>query len=192
MWDAQWAALTRRNRVIRFDLLGFGNSARAAQPHNRRDELYQLLQQLGIARTALLGCSLGGEIALDFTLEHPEMVSALVLVSSAPGGFEIRGAPPQPLLELLTAMQQGDWTRASELQMQLWIDGPQRQLGQVDADLRRRAAEMSQIPLVNQTWFQKDPTPLDPPAAQRLAEVRIPALILAGQFGRWRTSARSG
>ena len=183
MWDDQWDAFTRRYRTLRFDMRGFGKSDRAERPVARRDDLYRLLQRLGIARSALVGCSMSGEIVLDFALEHPEMVAALVLVSTVPGGFEMRGEPPHELLEMMAAMGQGDLERASELQNRLWIDGPFRKPQQVDPRLRQRAAEMNRIALANGTWGKADavPTrPLNPPAVQRLGEIQVPVLIVVG------------
>ena len=183
MWDDQWDTFTRRCRTLRFDMRGFGKSDRAERPVARRDDLYRLLQRLGIARAALVGCSMSGEIVLDFALENPEMVAALVLVSTVPSGFEMRGEPPHELLEMMAAVEQGDLERASELQNRLWIDGPFRQPQQVDPRLRQRAAEMNRIALTNGTWGKADavPTrPLNPPAARRLGEIQVPVLIVAG------------
>jgi 2-hydroxy-6-oxonona-2,4-dienedioate hydrolase len=183
MWNDQWSDFAQRYRVIRFDMRGFGKSDRAEKPIVRRDDLYHLLKHLGIERTALLGCSMSGEIVLDFTLEHPEMISALVVVSAVPSGFELRGEPPQHLMEMMAAVEQGDLALASELQNRIWIDGPFRQPDQVDPNVRKRAAEMNRIALANDTFRKVDASPLNPlnpPAAQRLNEVHVPTLIIAG------------
>ncbi len=183
MWDGQWQAFSQHYHTLRFDMRGFGRSSPVEGPIDRRADLHRLLRHLGITRTVLVGCSMSGEIALDFTLEHPEMVAALVLVSALPGGFEMHGEPPHELLELIEAMQQRDLERAVELENRLWIDGPFRQPGQVDPRLRQRAAEMSRIGLANDTFRKADygpVNPLQPPAAQRLGEVHIPVLIIAG------------
>jgi pimeloyl-ACP methyl ester carboxylesterase len=183
MWDDQWNDFAQRYSVIRFDMRGFGKSGRAEKPVARRDDLYHLLKHLGIERTALLGCSMSGEIVLDFTLEHPEMVSTLIVVSAVPSGFEMRGEPPQLLMEMMAAVEQGDLALASELQNRIWIDGPFRQPDQVDPGVRKRAAEMNRIGLANDTFRKVDASPLNPlnpPAAQRLNEVHVPTLIIAG------------
>ena len=118
MWDGQWNAFTQHYRVLRFDMRGFGKSDPATGPVSRRQDLYCLLQKLGIERANLLGCSMGGEMAIDFTLEHPEMVLSLVIVSGTPGGFEMQGEPPSQILEMLQAIEKGDLERVSELQIQ--------------------------------------------------------------------------
>ncbi|HEY7339982.1 MAG TPA: alpha/beta hydrolase [Ktedonobacterales bacterium] len=183
MWDPQWQAFAQRYRVIRYDMRGFGKSDPAPSPRNRRDDLAQMLQALRVERAALLGCSMGGTIMLDFALEHPEMVAALVIVSAAPSGYQPEGDPPPELMEMFPAAKQGDTARVSELQMRLWIDGPTRQPEQVNPDVRQRAAAMNRIPVERGTFFTADLQPfepLDPPAISRLADVRIPTLIMAG------------
>jgi pimeloyl-ACP methyl ester carboxylesterase len=183
MWDAQWNAFAQGHRVIRYDMRGYGKSDPAAGSRNRRADLVQLMDHLRVERAVLLGCSMGGEIMIDFTLEHPERVSALITVSSAPGGFQLQGDPPPNLLEMISASQRGDSARASELQLRIWVDGPYRQPEQVDASVRQHAAEMNLIPVRLNTWLAADASPLnplDPPAAQRLSSIHAPALFMAG------------
>ncbi len=183
MWDDQWDAFAARYRAIRFDMRGFGKSDPAAEPVCRREDLRRLLENLGVERAAFVGCSLSDEVVIDYALEHPERVWALVVVSAAPGGFEMQGEMPPELMELFAAMQQGDLARASELQNRIWIDGPFRQPEQVSAPVRRRAAEMNRIALESQTMRIADAhpaCPLDPPAAQRLSEIDAPTLLIAG------------
>ena len=86
MWDEQFAALARIRRVIRYDMQGYGRSSPANGPVSRRAELNAVVQGLKIEWAAFLGCSMGGEAIIDFALEHPEQVSALIPVSAIPTG----------------------------------------------------------------------------------------------------------
>lgn len=183
MWDEQWQEFSKHYRVIRYDMRGFGKSDPLELPTARRHELYALLQHLGVESAHLVGCSLSGEVMLDLTLEHPEMVKSLVMVNSTPSGFEMQGEMPADLAALIDATQQGDLPRISEMQMRLWIDGPFRQSNEVDAAVRQRAWEMTQMPVRNFTWVVADMQPvhpLTPPAVQRLHDVRVPVLVLVG------------
>lgn len=183
MWDDQWEAFASHFRVIRFDMRGYGKSDLVKVPISRRQDLHGLLKQLNVRRAHLIGCSMGGEIVMDFALEHPAMVSSLTVISAIPSGFQMQGAPPPTLLEMMAAVQQGDLTRASELQLRLWVDGMYRQPAQVDQRVRQRAAAMNRIVLANGTWGKADAqplNPLDPPAASRLDQLHLPVLIVAG------------
>ncbi len=182
MWDDQVAAFAERYRVVRFDMRGFGKSDPVSTPVSRSEDLGCVLDQLGIERAALIGCSLGGTTVLDYALDQPERVSALVLVSATPSGFQMQGAPPANLLAMMAAAQAGDLARVSELQVRLWVDGDSRQPNQVDPKVRQHAAEMTRIPVERGTWAAdaQPLRPLDPPAAERLGEVAIPTLVIAG------------
>jgi len=84
-WREQTEALARHFRVLTFDFRGLGQSERGAGPLGVATfvaDLEALLQSLDIKRTALMGVSLGGFVAQAFALRRPEMVLALVLVST--------------------------------------------------------------------------------------------------------------
>jgi pimeloyl-ACP methyl ester carboxylesterase len=86
MWDWQWQALIRRFHVVRYDLLGHGDSAKPKGPYSLArfsDQLEALLDGLDIAACGLVGFSLGGMIVRAFALAHPERVSALAILNSA-------------------------------------------------------------------------------------------------------------
>lgn len=183
MWDDQWEAFAQHYRVIRFDMRGFGKSDPANAPLCRRRDLRDLLDQLAIERAHLIGCSMGGEVIIDFALEYPDRVSALIPVCAAPSGFEMQGEPPAYLFEMIAAVEAGDLALASELQTRIWVDGPFRQPEQVDPHVRQKAATMNLIALQNATMPIADAQPLDPltpPAAGRLGELHMPTLVIIG------------
>lgn len=183
MWDDQWQIFSQKYQVIRYDMRGYGNSDALQGPTSRREELHALLTHLGIESAYLVGCSMGGEMMLDFTLEHPPMVKALVMVNSTPSGFELQGVPPADVLALIDATQKGDLARVSELQLRIWIDGPYRQPHQVSPEVRQRAWSMTQTPVRRMTWATADmqpANPLAPAAVQQLSNVHVPTLIVVG------------
>jgi 3-oxoadipate enol-lactonase len=90
-WAREFEALADAGyRVLRYDVRGYGQSSRpepgATYSHVR--DLEALLEANEIAVTALVGCSMGGGIELDYALVHPEQVWALVAVATGLGGFE--------------------------------------------------------------------------------------------------------
>jgi 2-succinyl-6-hydroxy-2,4-cyclohexadiene-1-carboxylate synthase len=81
-----WRAFT----TIAVDLLGHGRSDCLADPNRYRmercvEDLLVLLDHLGVQRTAVLGYSMGGRIALYLALHAPQRLWALVLESASPG-----------------------------------------------------------------------------------------------------------
>ncbi len=80
-WWQQVPVFSQRYRCLTLDHRGFGMST---DPQSKgadafADDLEALLDELGIARTALVAQSMGGRTASEFTLRHPERVSALVM-----------------------------------------------------------------------------------------------------------------
>ncbi len=76
-------------RAIVPDLPGFGLSSKPDTNYVLDffvEAVHELVTKLGIERCTLLGNSLGGAIALKYTLDHPDIVSRLILM--APGGIE--------------------------------------------------------------------------------------------------------
>ena len=71
--------------TLTYDLLGHGETARPLGEQSFQPfvaQLRRLLQELRILRIALVGFSLGGQVAKNFSVSHTEMVEALVLVST--------------------------------------------------------------------------------------------------------------
>lgn len=179
MWDGQFAAFTERFRVMRYDLRGVGRSTMPAGPFSHHDDLRQLLQTLDIEQAHLAGLSMGAGIAIDFALTYPEMVDRLVLTA-------VLGPPPfsQGLRDGWTAAEAAfeseGLTGVNEVEMRMWVDGPQRGPDGVDAAMRAFVAEMNIDVLRREEESQGSPAQLDPPAAMRLADISASTLVIAG------------
>jgi len=75
--------------ILRYDLRGFGRSAaEEGAPFSHADDLLALLDARGIERPTIVGLSMGGGVALNFALNHPERIDRLVLLSPAMVGWE--------------------------------------------------------------------------------------------------------
>ncbi len=184
-WDDQWEPLAREYRVVRYDLRGYGKSVMPPGPFNMRADLAGLMDHLGIRRAILMGGSIGGSIALDFTLEYPERVDGLILV-----GAGLSGATPsehafhpqmaQLWVEMQAAEKARDRDRADDLTIRIWVDGPNRTPDQVDPAVRERVRAMLRENRAAEASEEQPAIPLDPPARGRLAEIGVPTLVIVG------------
>jgi pimeloyl-ACP methyl ester carboxylesterase len=130
---------------------------------------------------------MGGMTIIDFALEHPGMASSLILVAASVSGYQMRGEMPAHVHELIQARQQGDFKRAAELHVQIWADGFRRGSVRADEWVRERVRQMSLEALTNQADFLKKTgflteEPLSPPAVERLSQLNMPALVMAGDL----------
>jgi 3-oxoadipate enol-lactonase len=177
-WDAQFEPFAERYLVLRYDVRGYGRSSRPEPgvSYSNVHDLAAVLDANGIERTALVGNSMGGSIALDFALTFPERTSGLVLVASAVGGLEDTDEDEAwwderwPPLE--AAIEAGDVERARRLQMEIWAP-----LG-IDDPAGRRIFEISVDNAQELTMDESAAEALDPPALARLHEISVPTLIL--------------
>lgn len=193
-WDDQFAVFAERYRVIRYDQRGFGDSGliTEGESYSDRQDLYELLQFLGIESAYLMGVSGGGALTIDFMLEHSEMVDALILVTAGVSGFrpseELMKMHPD-LVRMYTSLEEAsekhDIARAVEISLELWTDGPGRLPRQAAPDVRERVREMT-----TRNWERPDdeaqaqnpPVPLEPPAVGRLSQIGAPTLVILGEL----------
>lgn len=91
-WRGVMDRLSQTHTVIAPDLLGHGESDKPFGDYSLgafAGGLRDLLGVLGIERVTVVGQSLGGGVAMQFTYQHPEMVERLVLVGSGGLGREV-------------------------------------------------------------------------------------------------------
>jgi len=186
MWAPQWESFPRSHRTVRYDMRGFGRSAIGPGSFSHAGDLVGLLEELGLERTALVGVSLGGRVALEVAVSRPELVSALVLVGSGLPGHEWSKETQAGWAEEEAALDRGDLEAAVEMNLRMWIDGPQRTPDQVDPEVRRSIGEMQrrafelQLPVGDAAVEE----PLVPDLAERLGEIDAPTLIVVGELDR--------
>ncbi|MDB5875042.1 MAG: bioH [Ramlibacter sp.] len=174
MWDDQFAELSKKYFVIRYDARGFGRSTVPnGSAYDHAVDLRDLLSQLGIEHAALLGLSMGGRIAINFTLAYPEGVDALIVANSGLDGFQFE----RPLLAEVIAEARRAGLDAAKA---LWRAHPLLALA---LEQTNSAARLSEIihDYSGWHWFNEDPQIVSsPPAIERLAAIKTPTLVVIG------------
>jgi len=184
MWDREFPVYSADHQTVRFDLRGFGGSSSATAPFSYGADLEALATHLHLDRPYLVGSSMGGALAIDYALAHPDRVRGLMLVAPGlSGGFE----PPfdaeeaaafaydeAKSQEINRAWSDHDTTAAVDLLGQLWcsaLEGPNREL--FHTMVRQNLPEVFDNRSMK---LATDP----PPAAGRLSDIRVPTTILLG------------
>ncbi len=182
-WDPQMRLLQDEGfRVVRYDQRGYGRSTppEPGAPYSAVRDLGAVLDARAVDRTALVGCSMGGSLAIDATLTFPERVWALVPIASGLGGVE----PTEQEIAWYgdigdrfdAALEAGDVERAQAIELEeVWAP-----LGMDDhagGTIRTIAREN----LAAMTMDESAKEELDPPAVGRLAEIDAPTLVLTAE-----------
>ena len=108
MWEPQLDSFSESHTVVRVDLPGFGHSEIETNPVSYRGAIAEALDAAGVAQATVVGTSLGGRAALEFALDAPERVSALVLVGSGIDDHEWSEQVEAYGAEEETALERGD------------------------------------------------------------------------------------
>ncbi|MCB9137614.1 MAG: alpha/beta hydrolase [Caldilineaceae bacterium] len=183
-WESEFTRFATENRVVRFDLRNFGRSLPAAGKFRHLDDLTALLDLLVPDEPVILmGCSIGGGLAMDYALAHPDRARGLIMVASSPSGLELDVPEPENELEqeAIDAFNAGDLERAAEAEARIWIDGMGRTPQEVDPVMRARAIEMNRLALAHEAGNPGMRLSGPSDAAGRLSELTLPVLVIVGE-----------
>jgi pimeloyl-ACP methyl ester carboxylesterase len=173
MWAAQVEALEAAgHRVVAPDLPGFGDAALEPGELSYVDVAAAHVT----APAAVVGCSFGGRIALELASHRPELVDRLVLVGAGLGDWDWSESTRARFAEEEELIERGDLAGAAEQQARMWLAPDAAPAVRELTEAMTLRSYEQQLPLEEQvraTWPQ-------PPAAERLAEIAAPTLVIVG------------
>ena len=130
---------------------------------------------------AVIGCSLGGRVALELAVLRPDLVERLVLIAPGLPGWAWSDETRAGWAAEEEAFERGDFEAAAEASLRQWIDGPRRSPDDVDPQLRSSVREMILRSYELQSAEEADEEAvLEPPINERLGDVRCPTLVIVG------------
>lgn len=177
-WDEQFEKFAKHYRVVRYDVRGIGKSERPQGSFSHSEDLHALLTFLKIKRAHVVGLSVGGAIAIDFAIEHPEVVDHLILAAAGLSS-DSQGEANMKGLKVISDLVK---TEGIEHLIQLTLDAPFVLSKQNTAGRDK----VRQIYLDNKDVFESGLPiytlwqPLKPPPQDRLGSVRARVLIIRG------------
>jgi pimeloyl-ACP methyl ester carboxylesterase len=181
-WDPSFIdRLASSNQLILLDNRGIGRSTDNGQPFDiakLADDAARVIEMLGIERVNVLGWSMGGFIALTFALQHPGLITKLILLSTDPGGpdadrasaavwsqlIDMSGTPHQQARRLLSLLFPSDVAAAIYREFGDIVAAARAQLSPDLVD--RQAAAMD-------AWHRIG-------VGDRLRQMNLPVLIATG------------
>ncbi len=181
-----WRQLTPRLgdfRVVSYDQRGYGETSCTPESYSPATDAVAVLDAAGVERAMVVGCSMGGGVAIDLALEYPERVSRLVLiapsVTGAPWEEEYPGQIGTVVEKLEAAEESGDVEETNRLEAWVWLDGPGAPEGRVGGETRELFLDMNGIALRRDEPGERDRVE---DAWERLGEIAVPTLVMAGEL----------
>ena len=176
MWQPQAERFAGEWRVVRPDLRGFGGTAHSEGAYRHASDLAGLFEGLRLAPAVVVGSSMGGGVAIDLAVEHPDLVRGLALVGATYGGFNFL----EPELfdqwrELTDIYEAGRLDEAAVLETEIWLgsDAP--------PDVSSAVVEMVRL---SYDHGEIEESEADSPASERLGELEMPTLLVLGEVDR--------
>jgi pimeloyl-ACP methyl ester carboxylesterase len=183
-WQPLLDRLADRHRCVRYDARGYGETTYEPEDGwSPVEDAVAVLDAAGVESAVVVAGSMGGGVALDLALAHPDRVRALVLIGSA-----VRGAPYPEITDPQTAdlvaraeaaEEAGDWDEVNRLEAWIWLDGPTVEEGRVGGatlDLflemngrALRATDPGERAHVEDAW-------------PRLGDIEVPVLVMVGRL----------
>lgn len=182
LYDEHIPALSAHHRVIAPDVRGHGFSANATRPFRWADDLAALLRHLDAGPAVLVGVSMGGGIATDTVLEHPELVRAVVACAAATSDFQYTDPWYQEIhAEYGRTLAVGDlqgWL-AAFLRV---VPGQYRTADAVDPAITRRLSEMALHTMSKHAPGEKDWFVPVTDTWARVPKIDVPVLTVNGSL----------
>jgi len=181
-WNNEFAYFASDHQVIRYDMRGYGKSEPVDGEYSHMNDLISVLETLDVNEPAIvMGCSMGGSLAMDFALTHPSRVKALIMVGSGPSDLKLDVPMPEKFSEVEKAYEADDLDLAAEIETQIWFDGAGRTPEQVNPAMRRLAYEMNRNALSHEAKeLGKQLPDIETPAFDRLGDLNLPVLVIVG------------
>ncbi|MEU4213366.1 alpha/beta hydrolase [Streptomyces sp. NPDC026206] len=171
IWDTVGPRLAQRQRVIRYDVRGYGRSPAPTAQYSLVEDLVAVLNHFELSRVVLAGSSMGAATAVSLALSDPSRVAALALL--CPGVTGCPGLVSQELMAEIEALAMaGDMDGLVALGLRTWAAAG------ADGDAEAAAQLRAAIP----AWFSNYPHQVpDPPAFERLGELDTPCVLALGE-----------
>jgi pimeloyl-ACP methyl ester carboxylesterase len=178
LWFRVLPGLSAPRRTIRFDNRGVGRSNVPPPPwsiEEMADDAVGVLDAAGVERAHVFGVSLGGLIAQELTLRHPDRVAALVLGCTHPGGNEAVRTDPAAATMLMDRTPKSARDAIEASVPFLYAETTSRD--DIDGDL---GARLRYALRATAYWGQLDAMRSHGGTLSRLGELTSPTLVVHG------------
>lgn len=206
LWHDQVDYLTAKSwNCLTFDLFGFGRSqpskdfleSEPRPPVDYMQHIDLLVKEVlpAQSKVILIGLSMGGGLALDFALVHPELVVGLAVVAGNVSGFEHPNTPEENVLFEQKAIltHAGDIEALAKLNVRIWGDGPLQEPGRLSHTVADKlytwCLDIAARECSGEGGTALESVDLEPPASSRLREMKIPVAVAFGTYDESETTA---
>lgn len=187
-WEHQFKPLSKKYKVIRYDVRGYGKSAnpKSDEEYYDTDDIKALLEFLGIEKGHICGLSMGSGIVVDFALTYPDKCISLIPIGPWAGGFGTEGyktAAGDTLNKIFYKVIQQLNEKGTKAATDYWWTGTKFVKSSVRS--QKSMNELLKMGYEYDYWGFKNPNKrrgAQPVAISRLNEIKLPTLIVTSEY----------
>ena len=187
-WDHQFEQLSRKFKVIRFDVRGYGKSANPdpEEVYYDYEDIKSLMDYLKVDRAHVCGLSMGSGIATDFALMYPYRCHSLIPIGPWPSGYgegEFSNEGTNMLWAVFGDVVKTLNEKGPKEATDYWWTGTDFVKSSVRSD--KALNELLKMGYDYDYWGFKNPNKRSypsPSAINRLKEIKVPTLIVTAEF----------
>ena len=206
LWDDQVTYFRRKGwNCLRYDRFGYGKSQPSQEwlqssPRKPVDHTRHLLQVINTAlptdsKVVAIGLSMGGGLALQFAISHPERTLGIAVLAGGIPGWDYPNTPEEDeLFEQYDAhVKANELQKAGQLQVRIWGDGPLQPVGRLSRSVAERVlswcTDIAQKEYAGIGGIELESAPGEPAVLQSLGTVSVPTAIAYGTYDESNTTA---
>lgn len=174
-WDLLWPYLDSSKASLRYDLRGYGETPEpGTELFSHSEDFIAILDHLEVERCNLVGLSMGGSVALNVALDHPDRIDKLVLISPGLMAWDWSETWRAQWKEIVTEARTGRMDEARHL----WWQHP---LFESTRESAAATALYNSIRKFSGRQWVRDYSRQAIPETERLHQLQVPSLMLTGQ-----------
>lgn len=187
-WDFQFQALSKKYRVLRYDVRGYGKSSlpKTDEAYTDTQDLNAMVDFLKINKFHICGLSMGSVIAIDYVLSHPEKCKSLIVIGARVAGDGTEGyrTPNSDTVRNIIAkvIDLAKNKGAKEATEYLWTGNHSMSKGVVSPATRNSLLKMG----YEYSWWrylhESKRGFTFPMAIEKLYEIKIPTLVVTAEY----------